>query len=239
MTRRLAIVGVGKMGRAIGELAPSRGWEVVARLDDPEMRAGSTPASLNCAGVAVEFTVPEADPGLLNVCAIVAPDPAEAPVIPPVIVPIVQEKLLGILEVRLILVAIPLQVCDVAEVVILGIAFTVAVVVDAGLVHPFKVTVTEYTPDAAVVALAIVGFCRVETKPFGPVQLYVAPGTFDAVRFSVDPAQTAPPFDAVTLGMAFTVAVVVDAGLVHPFRVTVTEYTPEAAVVALAIVGFC
>ena len=30
MTRRLAVVGMGKMGRAIAELAPSRGWDVVA-----------------------------------------------------------------------------------------------------------------------------------------------------------------------------------------------------------------
>ena len=61
----------------------------------------------------------------------------------------------------------------------------------------------------------------------------------DAVRFSVDPAQTAPPFPAVTLGITLTLAVVVDAGLVHPFNVTVTEYTPVAAVVALGMDGFC
>ena len=30
MTHKVAIVGMGKMGRAISELAPSRGWEVVA-----------------------------------------------------------------------------------------------------------------------------------------------------------------------------------------------------------------
>ena len=70
MTRRLAIIGVGKMGRAIGELAPSRGWEVVARLDEPEMKAGITPASLNGADVAVEFTIPEAAP--MNVRALAA-----------------------------------------------------------------------------------------------------------------------------------------------------------------------
>ena len=32
MTRKLAVVGMGKMGRAIAELAPERGWSVVATL---------------------------------------------------------------------------------------------------------------------------------------------------------------------------------------------------------------
>ena len=35
------------------------------------------------------------------------------------------------------------------------------------------VTVTVYVPFAAVVAFAIVGFAKVDVKPFGPVQLYV------------------------------------------------------------------
>jgi hypothetical protein len=78
-------------------------------------------------------------------------------------------------------------------------------------------------PLAAVVALDIEGFCWVEVNPPGPVHAYVAPATVLAVKFNVDPAQTAPPLPAVTLGIAFTVAVVVDAGLVQPFTVTVTE----------------
>jgi 4-hydroxy-tetrahydrodipicolinate reductase len=67
---RLAIVGMGKMGHAIAELAPSRGWEVVARLDEAEMRSGITRATLGNADVAVEFTVPAAAPR--NIRAIVA-----------------------------------------------------------------------------------------------------------------------------------------------------------------------
>ena len=44
--------------------------------------------------------------------------------------------------------------------------------VDAVAIHPFaSVTVTVYEPEAAVVALAIDGFCRLEVNPFGPVQL--------------------------------------------------------------------
>lgn len=70
MTKRLAIVGMGKMGHAIAELAPSRGWEVVARLDEADVGAGITKASLGGADVAVEFTVPGA--AAANVRAILA-----------------------------------------------------------------------------------------------------------------------------------------------------------------------
>jgi len=62
MTRRLAIVGMGKMGHAIADLAPQRGWEVVARLDEADMARPVTRASLGNADVAVEFTVPSAAP---------------------------------------------------------------------------------------------------------------------------------------------------------------------------------
>lgn len=70
MSRKLALVGMGKMGRAIADLAPSRDWEVVARLDSAEMKRGLTVADLNDAEVAVEFTVPHATPD--NVRALVA-----------------------------------------------------------------------------------------------------------------------------------------------------------------------
>jgi 4-hydroxy-tetrahydrodipicolinate reductase len=70
MTHRLAIVGMGKLGHAIAELAPSRGWEVVARLDEPDVARGITREALRDADVAVEFTVPAAAPA--NIRAIVA-----------------------------------------------------------------------------------------------------------------------------------------------------------------------
>ena len=60
MTRKVAIVGMGKMGRAIAELAPARGWDVVATLDSTVVRSGITRDSLNGADVVVEFTVPAA-----------------------------------------------------------------------------------------------------------------------------------------------------------------------------------
>jgi 4-hydroxy-tetrahydrodipicolinate reductase len=68
MTRKLAIVGMGKMGRAIDELAPSRGWEVVARLGEKDTLSGITKELLGGADVAVEFTTPQAAPD--NVSAI-------------------------------------------------------------------------------------------------------------------------------------------------------------------------
>lgn len=62
MTTRLAIIGMGKMGRAIEQLAGERDCEVVARLDVPETSKGITAAMLNGAQVAVEFTAPESAP---------------------------------------------------------------------------------------------------------------------------------------------------------------------------------
>ena len=65
---RLAIVGMGKMGRAIAELAPTRGWEVVARLDQEHTEKGITKELLCGADAAVEFTTPGAAP--TNILAI-------------------------------------------------------------------------------------------------------------------------------------------------------------------------
>lgn len=58
MTTRLAIVGMGKMGRAIEQLAAERDCEVVARLDLPDTRTGVNVTMLNGAQVVVEFTTP-------------------------------------------------------------------------------------------------------------------------------------------------------------------------------------
>ncbi|HEY8176718.1 MAG TPA: dihydrodipicolinate reductase C-terminal domain-containing protein [Gemmatimonadaceae bacterium] len=60
---RLAIIGLGKMGRTIEQLAPERGFEVVSRIDP---NGGEAPSvrqeALNRADVAVEFTTPSASP---------------------------------------------------------------------------------------------------------------------------------------------------------------------------------
>ena len=57
------------------------------------------------------------------------PEPSLAPVMPPVMVPIVQVKLLGTLAVRLTFGPVPLQVAAVLGVVTTGVGFTVTVMV--------------------------------------------------------------------------------------------------------------
>lgn len=60
--RRLALIGMGKMGRVLAELAPERGWDVVAQFDSASNGAGQgiTAKALAGAEVAIEFTVPGA-----------------------------------------------------------------------------------------------------------------------------------------------------------------------------------
>jgi hypothetical protein len=55
------------------------------------------------------------------------------------------------------------------DVGVASVAFTTTFVVPAPEVHPPTVTVTEYVPASAVVALERVGFCAEDLKPFGPV----------------------------------------------------------------------
>lgn len=55
---KVALVGMGRMGRALEALSVERGCEVVARLDVAEMSAGLTRDQLGGAQVAIEFTTP-------------------------------------------------------------------------------------------------------------------------------------------------------------------------------------
>lgn len=56
---RVALIGMGRMGRALAALAPERGCDVVARLDAAEMSRGITATDLHGAQVAIDFTTPE------------------------------------------------------------------------------------------------------------------------------------------------------------------------------------
>ena len=67
--------------------------------------------------------------GLVSVCAIVAPVPAAAPVIPPVMVPMVQLNVLAVVAVNTMFVAVALQITAVAGFVTAGLGFTVTVIV--------------------------------------------------------------------------------------------------------------
>lgn len=61
-TRRVAIIGDGKMGQAAAQLATARGWTITARLGrhDNKEGAGITKAALGNPDVIVEFTQPSA-----------------------------------------------------------------------------------------------------------------------------------------------------------------------------------
>ncbi len=66
--KKLAIVGCGKMGRLVEQLAPQHGFEVALLLDERDNSAGSgiTAAAFRGIDVAVEFTTPEAAPDNLK-----------------------------------------------------------------------------------------------------------------------------------------------------------------------------
>jgi len=106
----------------------------------------------------------------------------------------------------------------------LGIGLTVTVVDPAADVQPFTVAVTKYAPDIAAVALVMVGFCRLDVKPFGPVHEYVAPLIVDALSWIVAPSQYGPVLEAVgAAGIGLTVTwVAFDAAPVQPEAVTLT-----------------
>ena len=81
-------------------------------------------------GVTRYSTVPAvAELGLVSTWLIWLPAPPVAPVIPPVIVPTVQVKLLGVLEVRSIWGLVALQIVADPEFVITGLGLTVTVIV--------------------------------------------------------------------------------------------------------------
>lgn len=70
----------------------------------------------------------------------------------------------------------------------------------------------------------MLGFCNAEEKPFGPVQLYVAPATALVDKFNVAPTQIGLFEEAVGVaGIGFTTTVVVPNVLVQPATVAVTE----------------
>ncbi|MFN2398979.1 MAG: 4-hydroxy-tetrahydrodipicolinate reductase [Gemmatimonadaceae bacterium] len=70
-TPRLAVIGAGKMGRVITELAGERGWPVVATIGraDDHGRGPINVARLNGADVAVEFTNAASAPSNVRACA--------------------------------------------------------------------------------------------------------------------------------------------------------------------------
>lgn len=111
-------------------------------------------------GVTIYATVPAVvELGLFSVCAMVGPDPAVAPVIPPLIVPMVQLKVLAAVAVSAMLVAVPLQIAAVLVVVTAGIGFTVTVILYGVPAQPgvvVDVGVTTYCTEPGVALLGLV-----------------------------------------------------------------------------------
>jgi 4-hydroxy-tetrahydrodipicolinate reductase len=76
MLKNLAIVGYGKMGRLIEQLAPEAGFSVGLKLDieDNENQKGITPENFRGVDVAIEFSTPDvAVANLERLCAIGIP----------------------------------------------------------------------------------------------------------------------------------------------------------------------
>jgi len=96
--------------------------------------------------------------GLVSVWLMVGPDPALAPVMPPVIVPTIQEKVLGMDAVRAIFRFAPLQVLTVAKLVPIGLGVTVTVIIDGIPVHDptvaVGVTIYSTVPDVELLGLS-------------------------------------------------------------------------------------
>ena len=78
-------------------------------------------------GVTVYSANPARVPGLVRIWSMVEPDPALAPVMPPVTVPMVQLKVAAIFEVRLIPVPVPEHRVRLEALVTDGAGFTVKV----------------------------------------------------------------------------------------------------------------
>jgi hypothetical protein len=107
----------------------------------------------------------------------VAPPPADAPVIPPVTVPTVQEKLLGALAASVMFGEVLLQIAAVAGLVTAGLGLTVIVIVNGAPAQlpVLEVGVTIYStlPAVALLGLFNVWLMVVPDPALAPVMLPV------------------------------------------------------------------
>ncbi|WP_092459941.1 4-hydroxy-tetrahydrodipicolinate reductase [Thermoflavifilum thermophilum] len=65
---KIALIGYGKMGRAIESMALQRGHEIICRVDLHNRAAWLKPEKLSAADVAIEFTTPESAVDNLLAC---------------------------------------------------------------------------------------------------------------------------------------------------------------------------
>jgi hypothetical protein len=161
-------------------------------------------------------------PGLVRIWFIVAPDPALAPEILPVIVPTVQVNELGVFAVNAIFGLVPLQVCVEIAVVTTGTGFTVTVIVNGVPAHaPVRdVGVTRYCTDPATALTGIDNVWLIEEPdpalaPVTPpvmvpiVQVKLLGALAVKIIFGSVPLQVAAVEAFVTWGTGLTVTVMV------------------------------
>lgn len=67
---RIAIVGTGRMGRALRQVADERGWVVATEIDGAQLRRGHaiTADTLEGADVVLDFTAAAATPAIVRAC---------------------------------------------------------------------------------------------------------------------------------------------------------------------------
>jgi hypothetical protein len=139
--------------------------------------------------VIIYLTVPAVElPGLVNGWLMLAPVPADAPVIPPVIGPTVHAKVLGVVAVRLMLAPDPLHVFVVGRLVITGVGntVTVAMILNGDPTQPLAETgVTIYSTVPEDVVLGFVNTWLI-TLPEPAVAPVIPPVTVPIVHENVE-----------------------------------------------------
>jgi hypothetical protein len=174
-------------------------------------------------GVTIYSTVPDAELlGFVSVWLIVAPDPALAPVMLPVIFPMVHANVLGAVAARAMFGLVALQIATVEGFVTAGVGFTVTVIVYGapGHVPVVDVGVTIYwtVPAAELLGLFSVWLIVLPLPEVAPVipplmvpivQLNVLGAVAVNAMFGLVALQIDNVFGLVTAGVGLTVTVIV------------------------------
>jgi hypothetical protein len=181
------------------------------------------PAAIEVA-LTIYCTVPDTELlGLVKVWLMVLPLPADAPVMPPVIAPIVHANVLGVVAVRLIFGPVPLHVVAVGAFVMTGVGntVTVAMMLNGAPTQPLAdVGVTMYStePEAEVLGLVSTWLITFPLPGDAPV---IPPVTVPTVHvnvlgvlavnaiFGLPPLQILVAGGVVIAGFGFTVTVIV------------------------------
>lgn len=120
-----------------------------------------------------------------------------------------------------------------------GVVLILTNVVSGEEVQESIVAMTIYAPDMDDWVLVTEGFCNVELKPPGPVQLNVALLIFPVLNCKILPVHNGPLLEAVgVVGVGFTITLVDTATELHPSMVVCTLYVPCSSTVAFANTGF-